>query len=215
MKIRKQRLSTIAPYFLADERGGLLLLVLFLVLSLMTAGAFFLQGSLNERAIAGNYEKKIRAQYIAEAGVEVGLALLNERPDYFLHTGVENPVYLKRGEEEEYFTIEWLEPGRDKGDEEYYTLISSGYCRHTVTGEEARAELKVLVELIFEQANTGSNNNTEGEAGAAEHNDNGEESSNNGISEGSDNSGDSANDGENTAEKTEIIKIKIINWSGW
>lgn len=215
MKIKKQRLSTIAPYFLPDERGGLLFLVLFLVLSLMTAGAVFLQSSLNERAIAGNYEQKIRAQYIAEAGVEVGLALLNERPDYFLHTGVESPVYLKQGEEEEYFTIEWLEPRTDEGDEEYYTLISSGYYRHTATGEEARAELRAFIELIFEHENTDCNNNAEGEAAAAEHNDNEEESSNNGISEGSDNGGDSTNDGENPAEKTEIIKVKIINWSGW
>lgn len=182
-----------------DEKGALLFLVLFLVSALMIAGAVLLQNSLIERTIARNYELKIRAHYIAETGAEVMMLLLNKQPDYFLQrTGIENPVYLKRGEEEEYFVLQWLEPGNPEGNEEYYTIISSGYYRHLVKGEEARALLRAFVELIFEDGTS----NDDRKEGAADHDGDGGED---------DVDGD---EGGNLSGKT-VIEAKIISWSGW
>ncbi len=223
MKIKQQR-RTIPHNITQDEKGTLLFLVLFLVSALMIAGAVLLQNSLTERTIAGNYELKIRAHYIAETGAEVMMLLLNKQPDYFLQrTGIENPVYLKRGEEEEYFVLEWLEPGNPEGCEEYYTLISSGCYRHTVKRKEAQAVLRAFVELIVDHSTDNDDNADNGDnggngtedAGATDCGENGDDYNGGGnggaiaIDDGCD-----FEEGENPSEEI-VIGARIISWSGW
>lgn len=216
-KIEKKKQRVIITYFsFQNEKGALLFSVIFLLSVLMIAGAVLLQGSLNERIIAGSYGRKIRAQYIAEAGAEVAMTLLDEQPDYFLYASLENPVYLKRGDEEEYFTLEWLEPGAPDGDEEYYTLISNGYC-HTVDEKQSQAVLRAFVELIFEHDNGNDESENGGDAENGEDADEGSSDINgNGVDDnchGEDN-GENFNNGEKPAEDI-AVGVKIINWSGW
>lgn len=218
MKTKKQQM-TIPHIYAQDEKGTLLFLVLFLVSALMVAGAVLLQNSFTERTIAGNYELKIRAHYIAETGAEVAMSLLNKQPDYFLQrTGIDNPVYLKRGEEEEYFVLEWLEPGNPEGSEQYYTLISSGYYRHAVKRKEAIAVLRAFVELIFDLSEDNGENGENGDSGAEDAGgticgENGD-----GYSGGENSSamddGSDFEEGKNFEEET-AIEARIISWSGW
>ncbi len=132
-----------------EERGSLLFLMLFFSAALMILGAAFLRNSLNERIIAANYAHKIRAHYLAEAGVELALTLLGEQPDYFLQVSLDEPFYLNSGAEEEYFVLQWLEPGNPEGHEEYYTLISSGFYRHNLKNTGAETVIKAFLTLSF------------------------------------------------------------------
>ncbi len=211
-----------------DERGTLLFLVLFLVSALMIAGAVLLQISLAERTISENYELKIRAHYIAETGAEVAMLLLNKQPDYFLQcSDIENPVYLKRGEEEEYFILEWLEPGNPEGNEDYYTLVSSGYYRHAVKRKEAEAVLRAFIELTSgfgaddsEDDANGDNENNAEDMGSEICGENSADLGESGNScNGCENSGVLDNAGgfeedKNPAGETAVEAI-LMGWSGW
>jgi hypothetical protein len=145
---------------LKEEKGSILFLVVFLTAALLLLGAVFLQGSLQERFIARNYTQKIKAHYIAEAGVEAALSLLKKQPDCFLHNSMVDPVYISNGPAEEYFTLEWLEPGNPKGHHDYYTLISRGYYRHTLKERSAKAVIKMFVEIDFIEGENGDSEET-------------------------------------------------------
>ena len=80
-----------------------------------------------ERAIAQNYLYKLKAHYLAEAGVELALTLLEEHPEHFWQLSFDEPFYPDNGVEEEYFVLQWLEPG-SPGNEDYYTLISKEFA---------------------------------------------------------------------------------------
>ncbi|MGI5875386.1 MAG: hypothetical protein ACOX6X_01015 [Dethiobacteria bacterium] len=123
-----------------NKKGSVLFLVLLITLALLTLGGFFLSDSLDELLIAKHYEYETKAHYLAEAGAEVGLALIQAQPDYFIqrcsspHCTFE-PIYMSSKEEEQqYFVLEWIapdpspkDPSTFEGDPQYYTLYSTGY----------------------------------------------------------------------------------------
>lgn len=135
------------PVSFGEEKGSILLLVVFLTSALLL-GALFLQSSLQERFIARNYTQKIKAYYIAEAGVEAALSLLNKQPAYFLYNNWTEPVFIGNGPAEAYFTLEWLKPGNPIGHQVYYTLVSRGYYCHTPGERSAKAVIKMFVEIV-------------------------------------------------------------------
>ena len=143
--IKMEKLKT--TLLLIDEKGSILFLVLFITSVLMILGTSFLKNSFSERAIARNYECKIRAHYIAEAGVDAALAMIREQPAYFFENVVSTPVYLSSGDVEEYFVLEWLQPGSPGGDALYYTLQSRGYYRNS--GDRGQAIVKAILDITF------------------------------------------------------------------
>ncbi|MDO9536292.1 MAG: pilus assembly PilX N-terminal domain-containing protein [Bacillota bacterium] len=183
--IKKHKLKTT---LLLEEKGTILFLVLFITSVLMILGTAFLKNSLSERAIARNYEYKIRAHYIAEAGVDAALGLISEQPAFFLENAVSTPVYLSSGDEEEYFILEWLQPGSPGGNAVYYTLQSRGYYRNTGNNAGGQAVVNVFLDISFLEEDEEFE---EEEHGNEEHEDDESRESN----------------GEN-------IKIKFIRWSG-
>lgn len=144
--------------FLKEEKGSILFLVVLYTAALLLLGTAFLRSSLQEKLIARNYTQKIRAHYIAEAGMEAALTLLKNQPDYFLHNTISGPVYIHSdsGQEEECFRLEWLEPGNPAGHEEYYTLKAHGYARSTFENRSARAEVKALVRMDWVEDENGA-----------------------------------------------------------
>lgn len=122
-----------------DKKGSILFFVLLITLAFLTLGGFLLSDALDEILIAKNYELKVKAHYLAEAGAEAGLALIRAQPDYFMQEGgctVYGPIYLNCGgdEEQQSFMLEWIppdpkpkEPSTFEGDPQYYTLYSIGY----------------------------------------------------------------------------------------
>lgn len=143
--MKEHKLSNLLP----EEKGTILFLVLFVTSVLMILGTAFLKNSLSERAIARNYEYKIRAHYIAEAGVDAALALIGEEPGFFGKNVLSTPVYLNSGEEEEYFVLEWLQPGSPGGDAGYYTLQSQGYYRNTRNNAGGQAVVKAFLDITI------------------------------------------------------------------
>jgi len=81
--------------------------------------------------------------------MEAALTLLKKQPDYFLHNSISGPVYIHSdsGQKEEYFRLEWLEPGNPAGHEEYYTLKAYGFARSTFKNRSARAVVKTFVRM--------------------------------------------------------------------
>lgn len=130
-----------------EERGSLLIMLLLFSSVMMILGAALLSNSLQERAIAQNYLYKLKAHYLAEAGVELALTLLEEHPEHFWQLNFDEPFYPDNGVEEEYFVLQWLEPGSPGGNEDYYTLISRGVCRRSMSGVEAETEIRALLSL--------------------------------------------------------------------
>ncbi len=61
-----------------DNRGSALMAVLIVVAALLFVSAALLDLSLNEQKIAAHQEKEISLYYLAEAGVEAGIAALKE-----------------------------------------------------------------------------------------------------------------------------------------
>jgi hypothetical protein len=146
MLILRGRFKT--TLLLIDEKGSILFLVLFITSVLMILGTSFLKNSFSERAIARNYEYKIRAHYIAEAGAEAALALISEQPGYFMKNALSGtPVHLGSGDEEGYFVLEWLQPGSPGGDVVYYTLQSRGYYGNTGNTAGGQAVVNVFLEI--------------------------------------------------------------------
>lgn len=135
-------------FSLKEEKGSLLLILLFLTAVLMVSGAALLKNAFNERMISENYLYKIKAHYLAEAGVELALSLLGEGLEPFLQLKLNEPFYLQKGVEEEYFILQWLEPGSPAGDEQYYTLVSRGVYRHNQKNRVSEAQIRVLLDLI-------------------------------------------------------------------
>ena len=130
-----------------EDRGSLLIMLLLFSSVMMILGAALLSNSLQERIIAQNYLYKLKAHYLAEAGVELALTFLEEEPEHFWQLNFDEPLYPDNGVEEEYYVLQWLEPGCPGGNEEYYTLISRGICRRSMSGVEAQAEIRALLSL--------------------------------------------------------------------
>lgn len=61
---------------LADSRGMALVLVLVFTAALLLLGAALLTNALNEKLITGYQKQELQQQYLAEAGLEAGIALL-------------------------------------------------------------------------------------------------------------------------------------------
>lgn len=152
---------------LKEERGSILFLVIFITTALLLLGAVFLQGSQQERSIAKGYTQKIKAHYIAEAGVEAALARLNEQPEYFLHNTGGMPVYVGTGPAEEYFTLEWLPPGHLYGYEHYHTLVVRGYYRSAPGERSAQAVIKIFIDIVEKE--NGEENDDAAETGIIIH----------------------------------------------
>ena len=143
------------------QKGSILFPVIFLTAALLLLGTVFLRGSRQERFIAKSYTAKIKAHYIAEAGVEAALSLLNDQPDYFLHYPEIEPVYIGNGPAAEYFTLEWLDPGHSLGYKNYYTLVSRGYYSPAPGERSAQAVIKIFIDIVA-QENGEENKDTEG-----------------------------------------------------
>lgn len=152
--------SKINFFPLKEEKGSLLFLVIFITAALLLLGAVFLRGSQQEGLIAKGYTQKIKAHYIAEAGVEAALSLLNDQPEYFLHYTGDNPVYISNGPAEEYFTLEWLNPGHSRGYKDFYTLVARGYYSPAPGERSAKAVIKIFIDIVPEE-NAEENNNTQ------------------------------------------------------
>lgn len=155
-----------------EERGSLLIMLLLFSSVMMILGATLLSNSLQERVIAQNYLYKLKAHYLAEAGIELALTLLEEQPELFWQLNFDEPFYPDNGVEEEYCVLQWLEPGSPGGNEEYYTLISRGVCRRSMSGVEAEAEIRALLSL---NVAAGEKDEPEEEAEGEEEEDGGEE----------------------------------------
>lgn len=169
---------------LHEEKGTILLLVLFITSVLMILGTAFLNNSLSERAIARNFEYKIRAHYLAEAGADAALSLISEQPAFFLENVVSAPVYLRSGDEEEYFILEWFPPGSPGGDACYYTLQSKGYYRNLGNNAGGQAVVKAFLYISFPEYAEEEEGNEENE------------------------------DKESGKNEKEKIRIKFIRWNG-
>lgn len=63
---------------LDDEKGIVLVMLLIYTAVLLLLGSFYLNHVITELHISSNFEENIRAYYAAEAGIEMGFALLNE-----------------------------------------------------------------------------------------------------------------------------------------
>jgi Tfp pilus assembly protein PilX len=61
---------------LADNRGMALVLVLVFTAALLLLGAALLTNALNEKLITSYQKQELQQQYLAEAGLEAGIALL-------------------------------------------------------------------------------------------------------------------------------------------
>jgi Tfp pilus assembly protein PilX len=61
---------------LAGNRGMALVLVLVFTAALLILGAALLTNALNEKLITGYQKQELQQQYLAEAGLEAGIALL-------------------------------------------------------------------------------------------------------------------------------------------
>jgi Tfp pilus assembly protein PilX len=196
---------------LEEERGSILFLVILSAAALLLLGTAFLRSSLQEKLIARNYTQKIRAHYIAEAGMEAALTVLRDQPDYFLEHGFENPVYMYNGgasgQNGEYFELEWRKSADQTGPEEFYTLTATGYTRSTFENRSARAEIKALmkVDRVEEEDNTGDEDGVENENGAG-NNDDSEDGG--GVEEGD--TGDETNvEDESGTGKTSITLLYL------
>ncbi len=156
---------TLWKALLREEKGSILFLVILFAAALLLLGAAFLRSSLQEKLIARNYTQKIKAHYIAEAGMEAALTLLQNQPDYFLCHDDGVPVYMYRdcGTGEEYFRLEWLEADQPADDGEYYTLKAHGYARSAFENRDARAEIKALVRISQVEENGEEDNNGAGD----------------------------------------------------
>lgn len=134
-------------FSLKEEKGSVLLMMLIIVVVLMLPGSALLKNAFNERKMAENYLYKIKAHYLAEAGIEIALALLKEGLESFLDFQQRGPFYFQQGVDEEYFSLQWLEPGNPAGDKKYHTLVSTGICRHTRRNLFSEAQIRALLEL--------------------------------------------------------------------
>lgn len=187
---------------LKEEKGSILFLVILSTAVLLLLGTAFLRSSLQEKLIARNYTQKIKAHYIAEAGMEAALTLLRNQPDYFLKHGFGNPVYMDSGtgsgQDEEYFELEWLELDSSAGQEELYTLTATGYTRSTFEDRSTRAVIEALVRIDRAgEDDAGDENSSEEENGIGDRDDNGDV-----HDAGAEN---------NTEEKS----ITLLHLSGW
>ncbi len=64
--------------FLADSRGMVLVLILVFTAVLLLLGAALLTNAFNEKLIAGYQKQELQQQYLAESGLEAGIALLQQ-----------------------------------------------------------------------------------------------------------------------------------------
>jgi len=65
-----------ACYFANDDRGMALVLVLIFTAVLLLLGSALLNNAVTELIIAGYQKQELQQQYLAEAGLEAGIALL-------------------------------------------------------------------------------------------------------------------------------------------
>ena len=61
---------------LADNRGMAMVLILVFTAALLLLGSALLNNALTENIIAGYQKQELQQQYLAEAGLEAGIALL-------------------------------------------------------------------------------------------------------------------------------------------
>jgi len=181
------------PFYVKENKGSVLLMMLFIIAVLMLPGAALLKNAFNERKIAENYLYKIKAHYFAEAGIEIALALLKEGLEPFLALQQKGPFYFQQGVHEGYFSLQWFEPGNPAGDKKYYTLVSTGVYRHTLRNFFSEAQIRALLELRREIAEKPEKD--------------GEENGDEGSIEGKNSNGESS-------EEEEIIKFVLIRLTG-
>lgn len=64
--------------YLTDNRGIVLVLILVFTAVLLLLGAALLSNALSEKLITGYQKQELQQQYLAEAGLEAGIAMLQE-----------------------------------------------------------------------------------------------------------------------------------------
>lgn len=121
--------------FIKTERGSALVIVLVATASLLILGGALMNYSLNERFIATHQERNVNLYYIAEAGIEEGVAV--KRRSFHHSQGFEGEIGKGRYE----VSFEFI--SMDK-----WKIISTGYL-----GDE-NLTLAVIVELrdLYEKA---------------------------------------------------------------